>query len=127
MTLEHFALNIADPVSWSAWYCKNLSLRIVKHFPERAETHFLADSNGVVCVEVYRNPSDNIPNYAEAHPLQMHLAFKSDDPTADRDRLEAEGASIHETLEFEDGTCLVMMRDPWGVAFQLCKRATALI
>jgi len=27
----------------------------------------------------------------------------------------------------DDGTRLIMLRDPWGLALQLCKRATPLL
>jgi len=127
MLIEHFAINVPDPLSWSAWYAEQLGLRTVRHLPQNNQTHFLTDDAGQVCIEIYCNPPENVPNYKDMHPLQMHLAFASDTPEADRDRLVTAGASVHETLHLDDGSILVMMRDPWGIAFQLCKRGKPLL
>jgi uncharacterized glyoxalase superfamily protein PhnB len=61
-------------------------------------------------------------------PSLVHLAFVSPDPQADRDRLVAAGASIVEALlQTPAGDELVMLRDPWGLALQLVKRAKPMI
>lgn len=98
-------------------------MRIVRHKPEPAEMHFLTDEAGSMW-EIYRNPPDNIPNYAAMDSLQLHLAFVSEDPAVDSDRLIAAGASKESEANLPDGSQLVMLRDPWGLALQLCKRGT---
>lgn len=125
MKLEHFALNVADPVAFAAWYCEHFELRIVRHSPERSQTHFLADEGGSV-VEIYCNPADQVPNYREMDSLLLHLAWTSQDPLADTKRLLAAGATLVEEVTLPDGSQLVMLRDPWGLALQLCKRASPL-
>jgi len=109
------------------WYGQHLGLKVLRHIPEKAQTHFLSDKQGNTCIEIYCNPADAVPDYASMDPLQIHLAFHSDTPEADRERLIKAGATEHETLSFDDGTTLVMMRDPWGLAVQLCKRAKPLL
>lgn len=126
MKIEHLAFNVADPVAMAAWYCNHCGLRVVQHFPERAQTHFLADDSATV-IEIYCNPVDDIPDYAATHPLQFHLALQSEDAEADVRRLEAAGATVVEDLKLEDGSHLVMMRDPWGLALQVCQRSQALL
>ena len=42
---------------------------------------------------------------------------------AERDRLIAAGATLFSDTGLQDGTQLVMLKDPWGVALQLCQRA----
>jgi catechol 2,3-dioxygenase-like lactoylglutathione lyase family enzyme len=126
MLLEHFALNVADPVAVAAWYQTHLGLKLVRHLPESNQTHFLADARGGV-IELYRNPAAPVPVYAEMHHLVLHLAFESADPDADRDRLLAVGATFVEAVLPPDGSRLYMLRDPWGLALQLCRRARPLL
>jgi glyoxylase I family protein len=125
MKIEHIAFNVADPVAMAAWYCKHFGLRIVRHVPHPAQTHFLADSGSTV-LEIYCNPPGEVPDYRKLNPLQFHLAFTSSDPDAEAKRLVAAGAVHVDEVRLPDGSHLVMLRDPWGVALQLCKRAQAL-
>lgn len=127
MKIEHIAFNVADPVAVAGWYVKNLGLEIVRHLPTPTQTHFLADDAGATVIEIYCNPPDQVPDYAAMNPLQFHLAFVSESPDADRALLLAAGASAVDELKFPDGSHLVMLRDPWGVPMQLCKRAASLM
>ena len=58
-----------------------------------------------------------------AHPLQFHFAVVAKDARAERARLEKAGAKLFVEDTLPDGSLLIMMRDPWGVALQLCQRA----
>lgn len=127
MKLEHFALNVVDPVATAAWYVKHLGLRIVLQKAEAPYTHFLADSSGKVLLEIYNNPPDQVPPYAEMDPLLLHIAFVSVDPEADKAALLDAGATLVEEILFDDGSHLVMLRDPWGLPLQLCKRRTPML
>jgi glyoxylase I family protein len=126
MRIEHIAFNVADPVAVAAWYCQHLGLQVVRHLPSPTQTHFLADDAGATVLEIYCNPPDEVPDYAAMNPLQFHLAFVSASPDDDRSRLIAAGASAVDEIRNPDGTLLIMLRDPWGVALQLCKRANPL-
>lgn len=126
MKLEHVAINVEDPVAFAEWYTKHLGLRVVRHIPQNAETHFLVDSDSSM-IEIYRNPPDQVPDYKSMDPLIVHLAFASADPEADSERLIAAGASFHSEVKLPDGSHLMMMRDPWGLALQLCKRGTPIL
>jgi len=125
MKLEHIAFNVADPVAVAAWYCTHCGFRVVHHVPRPAQTHFLADSGSTV-IEIYCNPPDQVPDYRAMNPLLFHLALFSDDPEADAARLTAAGAETVEEVRLDDGSLLIMMRDPWGLALQLCRRAKPL-
>jgi len=127
MKIEHIAFNVADPVAVAAWYGLHLGLEIVRHSPVPHQAHFLADDAGETVLEIYCNPPDQVPDYASMNPLLFHLAFISESPSDDRARLIAAGASMVEELHLPDGGHLVMLRDPWGVALQLCKRAFPLV
>ena len=49
------------------------------------------------------------------------------EPAADSQRLIAVGASFVEEIRLPDGSHLIMLRDPWGLALQLCRRAQGLL
>ena len=126
MKIEHFAINVSEPTAMAAWYVKHCKLRIAHHLPEPCQTHFLADQESSV-LEIYHNPNASIPDYSSMDPLVLHLAFTSDDPRADSKRLMEAGASFCSEMTLPDNTHLIMLRDPWGVAIQLCKRPTPLL
>lgn len=126
MRIEHVAFNVADPVAVAAWYCEHLGLEIVRHLPSPTQTHFLADDAGETVLEIYCNPPDQVPDYPSMNPLLLHVAFVSESTEDDSARLIAAGATWVEELRFSDGTHLVMLRDPWGLALQLCKRTVPL-
>ena len=124
--IEHFALDVADPVGMAEWYVEHLGLIVARHIPVPSQGHFLTDARRVVAIEIYRNTDVQTPDYANLDPLLLHLAFTSEHPMADKERLLAAGATFVSEQNFPDGSCLVMLRDPWGLAVQLCKRGKPL-
>lgn len=127
MKIEHVAINVADPVAVAHWYATHLGMEIVRHIPIPTQTHFLADDSGDTVLEIYCNSPEQVPDYAAMNPLQLHIAFISDSPRKDSERLIAAGATWVEEIKSPEGNHLVMLRDPWGLALQLCKRATPLV
>ena len=128
MKIEHFAYQIEDPVRVAAWYVAHLGLIVKRSSGAPGYAHFLADSTGSVMVESYNNRAVQTPEYPGMHPLLLHLAFCSDDPAADRDRLVSAGAVVVEDLTTSPaGDLLVMLRDPWGFPVQLVKRANPML
>jgi len=127
MRFEHVAYNVRDPKSVAAWYCEHLGMTIRKALENAPHTHFLADESGSAMLEIYHNPPDAVPDYSAQHPLQLHIAFVSESPEADMARLLAAGCTLFDDQKLEDGSRLIMLRDPWGFALQLCRRATPLL
>lgn len=127
MKFEHFALNVEDPLAMAAWYVEQLGLEVVRQLPNRPWTTFLADSSGTIMLELYNNPATHVPDYQSMHPLLLHLAFVSEAPNQDIARLTPAGAELVSDQRLEDGSHLVMMRDPWGLAIQFCKRAVPML
>jgi catechol 2,3-dioxygenase-like lactoylglutathione lyase family enzyme len=127
MKLEHLALNVINPVAMAAWYVEHLGMRIVRQETEAPYTHFLADSTGKILLEIYNNPPDQVLPYAAMNALQLHIAFVSQNPEIDKDALIEAGATLVEELHLDDGSHLIMLRDPWGLALQLCKRAVSML
>lgn len=127
MKIEHFALNVENPLEIADWYVANLGFEIKKQESEAPYTTFMADSTGSVMLEVYNNPSNEVPDYHNMNPLLVHLAFVSKDPASDKRRLIDAGAVEVSDEKLDDGSHLVMLRDPWGLAIQLCKRGEEML
>ena len=126
--VEHFALQVAEPVAMAEWYVKNLGCTVARAGGEPAHARFLMESGGSAMLEIYRNPKVSVPDYNGIDPLLMHLAFVSEDPAGDRDRLTKAGAKVVEDLTTTPaGDQLIMLRDPWGISLQLVKRAVAML
>ena len=122
MKFEHFAQNVPDARAMSRWYVEHVGLQVIRSREDSPHTHFLGDDTGRVFIELYTNTSALVPDYSAQHPLVLHFAVYTTDAEADRQRLEKAGATFFVEDTAPDGTRLIMMRDPWGVALQLCQR-----
>jgi catechol-2,3-dioxygenase len=126
--VEHFALQVPDPATMADWYVKHLGCSVARSSEAPVSGRFLLDSAGSVMLEIYRNPRANVPDYHAIDPLLIHLAFVSTDPAADRNRLVSAGAKVADDLATTPaGDQIVMLRDPWGIAVQLVKRAEPML
>lgn len=127
MKFEHFALNVEFPLEMADWYVAHLGLKVVKTMDTSPFMTFLADDSGTIMLEIYNNPKGAILEFQKLNPLAVHLAFVSTDPRKDKDRLLNQGATLISDDILDDGSHLVMLRDPWGLAIQFCKRATPML
>jgi len=123
MRFEHFALNVADAPAVASWYVENCFMETVFSSAKEPFMHFMADSTGRVVMELYTNRRAAIPDYRNQDPLIFHFALQVEDPVKEQNRLLQAGATIVEEVRLPDSSLLIMMRDPWGLALQLCKRA----
>ena len=122
MKLEHIAFDVPEPEKLIAWWCENLGFR--RSAPGSA---FLLDDSGTAGVEIYRTgETPAAPDYCRMNAMTLHVAFVSDDVKADAERLVAAGGTL-EKLTLEDPAFhMAIVRDPWGIAIQLCKRAKSI-
>jgi catechol 2,3-dioxygenase-like lactoylglutathione lyase family enzyme len=128
MDIEHFALNVSEPVAAAAWYVRHLGMRVVRALSESPFTHFLADGSGRVVVELYAHPKAPVPDYRAMDPLVFHIALATADVRGTRERLLAAGATgAGDVGVTPAGDEMTFLRDPWGVALQLVRRATPLL
>ncbi|UII27140.1 VOC family protein [Fulvivirga maritima] len=127
MKLEHFAVNVKEPAAMAQWYVENMGLTIVKQVTESPYMTFMADDSGQIMIEIYSNPAAAVPDYKNQSPLIVHFAFVSEKPDEDSKRLQAAGAEEVSNDHFDDGSHIIMMRDPWGVPLQLCKRGVPML
>ncbi|SKB41685.1 VOC family protein [Maribacter arcticus] len=122
MTFEHFALNVVDINGVVNWYCTHLGLTIANQQKVSPFMTFLADSTDRVVIEFYKREDELAEDFSNRHPLTFHVAFISENAQEDKQRLLKAGASFFEEIFKEDGSHLVMLRDPWGMPLQLCQR-----
>ncbi len=123
MIFEHFAINVNNVDAVVKWYVSHLGLKVVNQQKELPFMTFLADSSDRVIMELYQRADAMMTNFAIQHQLTFHVAFVSENAQKDSDRLQAEGATFIEEVYKEDGSHLVMLRDPWGMPLQLCERS----
>ena len=119
---EHYALNVAAPHAIANWYVETLGCRVIFKLDSEPFTVFLGDGEGRVFWEIYRNPKVPFSEVRDAEPLMYHLAFAVEDAEAVKAKVIEAGGSFVEELRTDSGSHLVMMRDPWGIALQLCQR-----
>lgn len=127
MKMEHVALNVSDPHAMAALDRDHLDFQVVKAMSDPLFIHFLREAAETMMIEIYKNPPHEVPSYPSMNPLLHHLAFTSADPEKDKERLLSAGATLVEETRLADGTHLVMLRDPWGLAIQLAKRASPML
>jgi catechol 2,3-dioxygenase-like lactoylglutathione lyase family enzyme len=127
MIFEHFALNVKKPIEAAEWYVKNCEMKIVKGSLEPPFAHFLSDKTGRVVLEIYKNDSAEIIELENKHPLEFHFAFMVKNAEEIKNKLLNNGAAFVEELHLNDGSHLVMLRDPFGVPLQLCQRGIPLM
>ncbi len=127
MKIEHFACQVREPVKVAEWYCKHLGFCIKRSGDKPVQVRFIADESNQVMLEIYYNPKVDVPDYASMDPLLMHLAFVCEDVPGTAGRLIDAGASLVTGPEtVSNGDELAMLRDPWGLAIQLAKRAEGM-
>ncbi len=127
MKLEHVAINVPEPRALAEWFVTHLGMRIVVSQENPPYMHFVADENGSM-LELYANPAAAMPDYANMHPLNLHIAFSSDEIEADHARLLAAGAvAVGEISTTPAGDKLAFLRTPWQVPIQLVQRRNPLV
>ncbi len=128
MRIEHIALQVNDPDAVAEWYVNHLGMTVARHVGGPSHTWFLGDDNTRTLIEIYHNPTAPLPDYAAMDPLLLHIAFSVDDMAGTRARLiEAGCAPVGEIATTPAGDQLCMLRDPWGLAIQLARRAVPLV
>lgn len=128
MKIEHFAYQVNDPFAVADWYTSNFGFTVKRSAKAPVPVCFLADGAGDVMIEIYNNPVVVTPDYASMDPLILHLAFVCDTVAEKVKELTDAGATLLSGPETTpSGDTLAMLRDPWGLAIQLCKRAEPMI
>ncbi len=122
MKLEHVALDVPDSEAFIEWWIANLGFR-----RSAPKSGFIMDDSGTMGLEIYRTgETPAAPDYKAMNSMTLHVAFVSDDVKADVDRLVAAGATLEQLKLDNPAFHMAILRDPWGVAIQLCRRANSI-
>ncbi len=128
MRIEHAGIQVKEPVAMADWYVQHLGFECVRSADSPVPVRFIADSGGRVMLEIYFNREASVPDHAAMDPLHLHVAFTCDDPGPTAQRLVRAGARLVSGPEIKpNGDELVMLRDPWGLPIQLCRRASPMV
>jgi glyoxylase I family protein len=126
MKIEHFALQVPDPVAMADWYVKHLGATVARSENVTPYGRFL--NVGGALFEIYNNPIVSVPDYKTIDVLHLHIAFSSQNLPGDRDRLVKAGARIvSDVATTPAGDEIMMLRDPWNVPIQFVKRKTSML
>ena len=126
MRLEHFALQVPEPVAMADWYVKHLGAKVARAGGAPQHGRFL--TVGGVMFEIYNNPAVSMPDYSKTEVMQLHLAFASENLKTDRDRLVKAGARVIEDVyTTPEGDEIMMLRDPWNLPIQFVKRKVPMM
>ena len=128
MKIEHTAYQIEDVPAMAEWYCNHMGFTIKRSADHPVSVRFLADGSGQVMFEIYNNPSVKTPDYKNISPAIHHIAFVCENVQTTTDKLVAAGATVVEAPSvFSNGDEMAMLRDPFGLAIQLAKRAEPMV
>jgi glyoxylase I family protein len=128
MKIEHVALPVENPQAVAEWYAAHFDFTCKRAADSPTPVRFLADASGQVMLEIYNNPQVKAHDYAAMDPLLLHVAFSCEDIPATVARLTSAGATLLSGPEIVGNQDeLAMLRDPWGLAIQLCKRHQPMV
>jgi catechol 2,3-dioxygenase-like lactoylglutathione lyase family enzyme len=123
--IEHIGLVVKDSEAMARWYAEALGFVILKSTDtENGHVAFIRCSQIGLIFELITDRTLVPIEGALTHPLQLHIAFKSKDINADRDRLTRMGAVFVTDCPTADPDARVLIvKDPWGNFIQLaCRR-----
>ena len=129
MIIEHVAFVVQDPEAMVEWYSNHLGLREIRRggggdifvSDESEETVLQLEDGRRLFKEAGK------PDYGGRDAQELHLAFKVEDVRGVCERLIQAGASLEgEIVVTDDGDEMALLRDPWGLAFQVVKRKEEL-
>ncbi len=128
MKIEHLGIQVPEPAAMADWYVKNMGFSIKRSSDDPVPVRFIADGSGKVMIEIYRNPKVGVPDYTTIDPLTLHIAYSCENVPRVMEKLSKAGAKLISGPEnLPNGDQLAMLRDPWGVVIQLCRRANPMV
>ncbi|MDO9262533.1 MAG: VOC family protein [Desulfosalsimonadaceae bacterium] len=122
--IEHIGLVVADSKAMARWYETALGFMVLNAFDtDNGHVAFIKCSRTGLIFELITNRTLAPIEGVLTHPLQLHIAFKSEDINKDRDRLTALGAVFVTDCPTKDPAARVLIvKDPWGNFIQLAQR-----
>ncbi len=122
--IEHIGLVVRDSEGMARWYQEALDFIILNSF-DTANGHvaFIKCSRTGLIFELITDRKLACIEGALSHPLQFHIAFKSSDIEADKNRLLKLGAEfVTDCATADPEAAVLIVKDPWGNFIQLARR-----
>jgi len=123
--VEHVGFVVRDPVGAAEWYGSHLSFRVLRSAPDGSVAFIQCPETGLI-FELIAEGNVSAAVKDLTHPLQVHLAVRTNSFDADRDRLIRSGAEFAMHCETNDPAARVcILKDPFGLYVQLAQRKDA--
>jgi glyoxylase I family protein len=120
--IEHIGFVVTNPCGAADWYAKNLGFTILRK-ADNNSVAFIQEPGCGLIFELIGNPEIHSIDKDLTHPLQVHIAFKSQNIQADIRRLTNAGASFVMDCKTDDPKAKVcILKDPFGLYIQLARR-----
>lgn len=120
--IEHIGFVINNPCAAADWYQSNLSYTILRKAGDNSVAFIKEPRTGLIFEFIGSRDIRPIDKDL-SHPLQAHIAIKSDDIDKDRQRLMDAGASFVMDCRTHDPDAKVcVLKDPFGLYLQLAQR-----
>ena len=122
--IEHIGLVVKDSRAMARWYEAALCFVILKSADTtNGHVAFIKCSRTGLIFELITDRNLLPIEGTLTHPLQLHIAFKSTDIAADRDRLTSLGAVfVMDCPTVDPDARVLIIKDPWGNFIQLSQR-----
>lgn len=122
--IEHIGLVVTDSRAMARWYSDALGFTVLSsRDTETGHVAFIQCPATRLIFELITHRGLAPIETALSHPLQLHIAFKSTDIEADRDRLLSLGAVFVTDCPTNDPLArVIIVADPWGNFIQLARR-----
>lgn len=123
--IEHMGFVVANPGAAAEWYCEHLGFHVLR-VGENGSVAFVQCPETGLILELIGEGEVEAAVKDLRHPLQVHLALRTDAFEAERDRLVAAGAEFAMHCETSDPDARVcVLKDPFGLYLQLAQRREA--
>ncbi|NOY68227.1 MAG: VOC family protein [Deltaproteobacteria bacterium] len=123
-SIEHIGLVVKDSRQMAAWYNSALGFIILKSVDtDNGHVAFIKCRKTGLIFELITDKMLTPVEDVLTHPLQVHIAFKSTDIDADKNRLLDMGAEfVTDCMTNDPDARVLIVKDPWGNYIQLAQR-----
>lgn len=122
--IEHIGFVVKDSESMARWYQEALGFNVLNSFEtENGHVAFIQCSQTGLIFELISDSTLVCIEGVLSHPLQLHIAFKSSNIEADKNRLLELGAEfVTDCATADPDATVLIVKDPWGNYIQLAQR-----
>jgi catechol 2,3-dioxygenase-like lactoylglutathione lyase family enzyme len=125
--IEHIGFVVKDSEAMARWYQEALGFNVLNSFEtENGHVAFIQCRQTGLIFELITDRKLACIEEVLSHPLQLHIAFKSSNIEADKNRLLELGAEfVTDCATGDPEASVLIVKDPWGNFIQLAQRKEA--